>query len=1325
MYNSEEDFYADRLRLGQGSQQRGYLADAGLGIIGGAVEGVEGILELPTLIPGVDYDLGMRDRLGIAQTETWAGGLTEVATQLLVGFGAVGAAAKVAKATKLGAAAAQAAKAKIPAAVQQSTIAQNAAKGAAAEFVAFSGADSNFSNFLRDELGVDVTSFLALEEDDSEFTRRVKTTLEGAGLGVAVDGVLKAVRGMRKLQELNKKKRIDLENGGSGFDDAAEKEAQDIVENEIRPGLEDIETRPLTADEQAAEDVQKSLLDLVDDDTRLKERVKKRLYEPGRELGIPEDRLDAEALADWKALTTGERLKKAVLEFGTPGHPKDPRKRAANPRAVEKSDFDLFVATIAKNDKLAAAFRKSKSWGESLQEAYAVTRKMGFDGEAIARRMRRYTKSAEEAEVLYVAAVSDTHRLMRQWSELRKIGSTQDPKAISDWTKKTWGVEMSVAEFKTVVAQRYKMLQDAQYFLYRGKSATARHLQKMRMPATKIRAYMAARLAMQSADPGKVAAGQNMHDQLLEHYMREQGVRDKAKAFVSASDELKQLDLLEQGQDHLGQLLEAGDITQAGRAALVALEAPDKLYMRYWMFSLLSGVKTMSAAALGSMMTRFINPLERYVGMKALGGADKRITKSALEEMSSLWQLGAMRDAFMRSWRRNDSVFHGKTSLRNLGFDSAETAGMPKWKRRANETLDVFRRMLVSMDESTKVIQANKMLTTRFLRMGIEQNLNGKQLTDFVEERLSMALKDDILLTNESLMTRAVQDTFERYGDDIASMNPELFDLEIQRRAGQMSRDPMAQDVMQATPMVGAEVSKLTFTNQMAQDTAFTKFGESANIFVTKNPVAKLIVPFITAPVNMLDYARRRVALPVVNPEFWGQSVGMLNTLVKRTMGVEIPPKYRKGLEGFQEASRTFTEQLNSSDPDVAAGAMGRAIFGLSTTAMVAGAYSSGLITGSGPADQKLRRAMEAQGWQPYSFRVPNSVLKAVGLASSDVSDDSYGYLSLSRIEPFGSMIALVAEVCETLDHDMGEDIDAGLSEQLMTAGQSFMSGVVSVFAQNALSKSYLTGVDSFLEALGDESKVNSFVSRIAANIVPSAVAQFRDVLDDAPVTVPSDFGMFRQIIERTAARFPGAQGVYRDVANGFGLPGLAVKYNFLGEPMERVLSSTALGEGVARTFQFGLGMKFNSTTDETILNEMANLGHPIGLPRPKLGGIDLRDIVTSEGNSAFDRYMELTGEVRIKGRTMRDALTRTIRSAAYQKLPEAGIDELSEDSPRVRELDTIVREYRAEAQRRLEKELPELRGLLATRFAVRKALREGRRPEAIRSRFSILPGGR
>ena len=1324
MYESLDAYYQDRTKPLQ--SERGLLADAGVGIAGGVVEGVEGILELPNLIPGVDYDLGVREALGIAKTERWSGALTEVFSQLAVGFGTVGAAAKVAKATRAGAAVAQAASARVPAALQNSTIAKNAFKGAAAEFAAFSGAESNFSNMLRDEFGLEIGDYLALEEDDGEFSRRLKTTLEGAGLGVIADGVFKLVGGMRKIRKLNEQRQRQAATEGADEATAAiDDEAERIVEQEIQPALDELQSTPITDVEREIDAVSRSLVDIVDDQPQLQERLRQKLYAPGRELGIPDDVLDRQANENWKAYTTGQVLADAVDQFGTPYRNGQPVKRAINPSVVETRDFSVLVAATAQNPKLVAAFRNRKTWGESLAEAHKFAEKTGYDGQAIYNRMKQYAKSAEEAEVLYVAAVGDTHRLLREWSSLNAIARNNDPQTIGQWTKKNWGVEMTQVEFETVVSQRFRMLQEAQYFLYKGKSATARHLQKMRMPVTKVRAYHAARLAMKAADPERAAAGRDFHEELLTRWGNEQGMMRREKQFANASEELRELELMKQSQDHLGLLMEGGDLTGAARAALAAVEAPDSLVMRYWMFSLLSGVKTMSAALMGSFATRAIHPIERAIGMRALGGVDKRIRQSTLNEMSSLWQLGAFRDAFVRSWKRDNPVFHGRTSLRNLGFDVASNANKSKLRKYGSDTLDVFRRMLVSMDEATKVVQSNKILTTRFLREGIEEGLSGQALTDHIEKRLALALKDDILLTRDSVMTRAVQDTFTRYGDDISAMNPELFDLEVQRRSVELLNDEQAVAVMNQTEMVGSEVSKLTFTNKMAEDTAFTKFGQTAREFVNKVPAAKFITPFITAPVNMLDYARRRVALPVVNPEFWGQSVGMLNTLVKRVSGNEIPARYREPLAKFQRASETFTAELNSKDPDVAAAAMGRAIFGLASTAAVASAYSAGVLTGSGPADKRLRRAMEAEGWQPFSFRIPNWAGKAAGFVGADAADDGYTYISLTRIEPVGSIVSLVAEICETLDHADDEIAGEGTTERIVSGAQAFASGVVSVFAQNALSKSYLAGVDAFIEALGDESKVASFVSRIAANVVPGAIAQFRDVVGDTPVSVAADYGMFRQIIERTAARIPMGQDAYRDVANGFGLPGLAMRYNFMGEPMERTLGSSVAGETISRGFQFSFGIKFNTTRDETIMREMALLEHPIAPPRPKLGGVDLRAVMAQDGNSAYDRYMELTGQVRIDGKTMREALVQKINSRDYRKLAEAGIDDLSEDSPRVRELDAVVSEFRAEAQRRLEQELPELRGLLATRMAVRQALREGKSAESVRAKFSILEGGR
>lgn len=77
-----------------------------------------------------------------------------------------------------------------------------ALRGAVADNMVFDEGDANLSA-LATELGIpgaDLFEFLATDQDDSVLEQRLKITIEGAGLGIAVDSLLPLLRGLRKAQ---------------------------------------------------------------------------------------------------------------------------------------------------------------------------------------------------------------------------------------------------------------------------------------------------------------------------------------------------------------------------------------------------------------------------------------------------------------------------------------------------------------------------------------------------------------------------------------------------------------------------------------------------------------------------------------------------------------------------------------------------------------------------------------------------------------------------------------------------------------------------------------------------------------------------------------------------------------------------------------------------------------------------------------------------------------------------------------------------------------------------------------------------------------------
>jgi hypothetical protein len=77
-------------------------------------------------------------------------------------------------------------------------------QGAIADFAAFDEHEARFADFLQDTLGLDnaVINALAADEDDTVLVGKAKNALEGMGLGLAADALMKTARILTKVRKV-------------------------------------------------------------------------------------------------------------------------------------------------------------------------------------------------------------------------------------------------------------------------------------------------------------------------------------------------------------------------------------------------------------------------------------------------------------------------------------------------------------------------------------------------------------------------------------------------------------------------------------------------------------------------------------------------------------------------------------------------------------------------------------------------------------------------------------------------------------------------------------------------------------------------------------------------------------------------------------------------------------------------------------------------------------------------------------------------------------------------------------------------------------------
>lgn len=90
------------------------------------------------------------------------------------------------------------------AATRGGTVVRAMAQGAIADFAVWDGNEERLSNLLAEyapDAAAPVFEFLAAREEDPELVGRLRGVLEGAGLGIAVDGILEGIRALRLARQ--------------------------------------------------------------------------------------------------------------------------------------------------------------------------------------------------------------------------------------------------------------------------------------------------------------------------------------------------------------------------------------------------------------------------------------------------------------------------------------------------------------------------------------------------------------------------------------------------------------------------------------------------------------------------------------------------------------------------------------------------------------------------------------------------------------------------------------------------------------------------------------------------------------------------------------------------------------------------------------------------------------------------------------------------------------------------------------------------------------------------------------------------------------------
>ena len=692
--------------------------------------------------------------------------------------------------------------------------------------------------------------------------------------------------------------------------------------------------------------------------------------------------------------------------------------------------------------------------------------------------------------------------------------------------------------------------------------------------------------------------------------------------------------------DRINRIVEIG-VADPMRTVRAAREARrGNPLVEYWMNSILSGPLTHAVNLTANTLTAVYLPLERALGAAIMG--DRQTAEDSLRQIG--FALSQFRDAFAlarESFRDDRPILDSIGTRDDTNQRAISGAGMrqsrllrrvaPAEGSRAEgilnnigRVINIPTRLLQAEDEFFKQLNYRAAYRAELYSEAMRRFPgDAAQAAQWVETTFQRTIQDGQQYAQGVVLARAQQAASRAVSD--GSIAPDGVPEFVARYMADTNNWDPALGALSRRALEFARTA--TFQTPLERDSAswFSRGGFHLQRAANDLPALRFLFPFVRTPTNLINFA------------------------IART----LPGSMVNARRLFNQTAR------EAANPRMRADLAGRLAFATASTGLIATYALAGNISGNGPKNKEERRAMEQAGWQPYSIRVGDK------------------WVSYRRMDPFSTVIGLVADLVESHQYDELRKADENLSNGVYT--------VLLSIARNITNKSYLTGMTNFVNALSNPDQyAQTVVNNYAGSLVP-----FSGAMGQAKMGVADDDVMreVRTMVDAVRNKIPGLA------------EGLAPQRNILGDPVKR---PRAGGVGIDLVSPF----TYTTVNSDKILQEFAKVGHGFAPPREARGAIDLTAFSLSSGQQAYDRWMELHGEVRIGGRTLRQSLERLIADPNYQKLSPAPSDDY--DSPRVRRLRSIISMYREAAYRKLLTESPELREAEGIEQSNRRALRSG-----------------
>lgn len=712
------------------------------------------------------------------------------------------------------------------------------------------------------------------------------------------------------------------------------------------------------------------------------------------------------------------------------------------------------------------------------------------------------------------------------------------------------------------------------------------------------------------------------------------------------------------------------------------------------------GWKSAVGNIIGGVGQSVIRPFEVAAGAKAMGNT---VVFDAASKMY-LYQLESMKDAFraaMTSFKTLEPVLTPNTKLnearggtmrnegqydsplnqyRSQGFITSETMGLDPKKNPflapiVDSLGEVFRfsqRLMIPTDEFFKTMNAYSMGKVKFHVQGHEAGLRGAALESFVKSNMERLIdRNGRLYTSENIKQ-------EVYNEIVSEG---LSGPQAQAEFLKRTQERMDSNVGEVAKFVKDFAEETTFQQKQLNTGINGEGGPTiakslVDIFGA-HPAARLATGmyFVNTPINIFRWTAQR--FPV--------GITALDGAVKKVTG----------FKGLERMHLQYSQDMASGDPIRMASAKGKQATGLMIMGMAGFASLNGYLVGSGPKNKEENKNWRATGALPYSFRIPKESEQGKMMAGKqDGEDKDFYYIQFNRIDPVGTHLQWFADFGDLL-RNSNLDRDSSAEEMI---GAVFYSSALAA-SKLFFEKSTLTNIKQALVFVDPENMKTPqmFMQTFGKYVTKRGV----------PVIIPSVFSQLATADDNTVNE---ARGVIQNVANraGSGISNALGIYvnkqrNILGESIEKAVLGINFLDAISPVL---VSEAKGDKLLEEFVNDKYNYSPPpyYHSPNGDKEVYDMRDFSKENGQDAYDWWQERISNIKLGGKTLREAGNTLIASPSYKALPAQADVEAGYHSGRVKAKQKLLQQYRDAAFKDVLKEFPDFAKAYARQKAMSKA---------------------